>query len=137
MNAKFEHDQFEKDAENDDKKTGPVEVDSNGEIKLTGLLPGDYQLQEVQAPAGYIITIGTFEFNISGTGSLTPKSELPELITYVAETDTDLAGYQIENEPGVALPSTGGSGTRLFTIFGSTLILGAGMMLVKRRRRLV
>ena len=40
----------------------------------------------------------------------------------------------ITNNPGVALPSTGGPGTRLFTILGSILILGAGVLLWRRRR---
>lgn len=43
-------------------------------------------------------------------------------------------GQQIINTPedGVELPSTGGPGTRLFSILGSILILGAGMLLLKR-----
>jgi LPXTG-motif cell wall-anchored protein len=47
-------------------------------------------------------------------------------------------GQQIINTPveGYELPSTGGPGTRLFTILGSILILGAGV-LVWRRRRLI
>ena len=35
---------------------------------------------------------------------------------------------------GYELPSTGGPGTRLFTILGSILILGAGVLLWRRRR---
>ena len=36
--------------------------------------------------------------------------------------------------PGYELPSTGGPGTRLFTILGSILILGAGVLLWRRRK---
>ena len=39
----------------------------------------------------------------------------------------------VTNNAGYELPSTGGPGTRLFTIFGSTLILGAGVLLWRRR----
>ena len=39
-----------------------------------------------------------------------------------------------ENERGYELPSTGGPGTRLFTILGSIMILGAGVLLWRRRR---
>ena len=39
----------------------------------------------------------------------------------------------VTNNPGYELPSTGGPGTRLFTIFGSTLILGAGVFLWRTR----
>ena len=37
-------------------------------------------------------------------------------------------------EGGYELPSTGGPGTRIFTILGSVLILGAGVLLWGRRR---
>ncbi|MBQ1302760.1 MAG: LPXTG cell wall anchor domain-containing protein, partial [Firmicutes bacterium] len=40
----------------------------------------------------------------------------------------------ITNTPGAELPSTGGPGTHLFTIFGSILILGAGILLWRRRK---
>ena len=39
----------------------------------------------------------------------------------------------VTNNAGYELPSTGGPGTRLFTIFGGTLILGAGVLLWRRR----
>ena len=42
--------------------------------------------------------------------------------------------YIINKQPGAALPNTGGPGTRLFTILGSILILGAGVLLWRRRR---
>ena len=41
--------------------------------------------------------------------------------------------FKVENEPGAALPSTGGSGTTPITILGSILILGAGALLWRRR----
>ena len=44
------------------------------------------------------------------------------------------ASFTIPNTPGVALPSTGGPGTRLFTILGSILAAGAGLLLWRRRR---
>ena len=38
------------------------------------------------------------------------------------------------NQCGMELPATGGPGTRIFTILGSILILGAGVLLWRRRR---
>ena len=40
----------------------------------------------------------------------------------------------VMNSAGVELPSTGGPGTRLFTILGSILVMFAGVLLVRRRR---
>ena len=135
--TKFEHPRFEVEVANGNKRTGPFEVGSNGEIILTGLLPGSYLLQEVQAPAGYIITMGAFEFSISSDGSLSPTGDPSELITYIPAANTDPAGYQIENEPGTPLPMTGGAGTALFTMIGGILSATAGaiLTLTSYRRR--
>lgn len=57
---------------------------------------------------------------MTGTGSdATPTGEL----------DAD-----IENKQGAELPSTGGIGTTIFYILGAILVLGAGIVLVTRRR---
>ena len=76
---------------------------------------------------------------------------------YVEETNSQLTGYLApsytntsaptgataaydggtiinKQEGGYELPSTGGPGTRLFTILGSILIAGAGVLLWRRRR---
>ena len=42
--------------------------------------------------------------------------------------------YKFENKKGAELPSTGGVGTTMFYIIGSILVLGAGILLVTRRR---
>ena len=77
---------------------------------------------------------------------------------YVEETNSQLAGYLApsytntsaptgataaydggtiinKQEGGYELPSTGGPGTRLFTILGSILIAGAGLLLVLKRKK--
>ena len=40
----------------------------------------------------------------------------------------------VGNEPGASLPSTGGPGSRIFTMLGTILALGAGLMLVQRKK---
>lgn len=42
--------------------------------------------------------------------------------------------FELENTKGVELPSTGGIGTTLFYVIGAILVLGAGVLLVTRRR---
>ena len=51
-----------------------------------------------------------------------------------ANSNTETIYYRITNNPGAKLPSTGGPGTRFFTISGTLLILGAGVLLWRRRR---
>ena len=41
---------------------------------------------------------------------------------------------EIENKEGTALPSTGGIGTTIFYVLGAILVVGAGVVLVTRRR---
>lgn len=43
------------------------------------------------------------------------------------------AAFTVGNTPGAALPHTGGAGTKLFTLLGSILIAGAGLLLWKRQ----
>ena len=40
---------------------------------------------------------------------------------------------RVWNNPGVALPSTGGPGTKSFSFLGTVLVAGAGFLLWKRR----
>jgi len=42
--------------------------------------------------------------------------------------------FDVVNQSGSVLPSTGGIGTTIFYIIGAVLVLGAGILLVTRRR---
>ena len=41
---------------------------------------------------------------------------------------------RIGNTKGVELPSTGGIGTTIFYVVGAILVIGAGVVLITRRR---
>ena len=47
---------------------------------------------------------------------------------------TAAAEITVENEAGSILPSTGGIGTTIFYAIGAILVIGAGIVLVSRRR---
>ena len=51
-----------------------------------------------------------------------------------SEDNANLASVNIVNKSGSILPSTGGIGTTIFYIVGAILVLGAGVILVTRRR---
>ena len=71
---------------------------------------------------------GTITMAEEDTGQQDPKS-------YEDRTADDAYTYtfRIINNPGVTLPLTGGSGTRLFSLLGGLLVLLAGAALLRRR----
>ena len=82
----------------------------------------DYQELE-----GYIIKIaGTV------TANYTMLNEKPNQGDTVVGTDP--TSGKIKNTQGIELPSTGGIGTTIFYVLGTILVLGAGILLVTRRR---
>ena len=40
----------------------------------------------------------------------------------------------VENQAGTLLPSTGGMGTTIFYVLGAVLVVGAGVLLVTKKR---
>lgn len=73
-----------------------------------------YTLHESKAPAG-------------GYNLLTEDTE-------VNVNEDNTLDFDVENNKGSVLPSTGGIGTTIFYILGSLLVLGAGIILVTKRR---
>ena len=45
-----------------------------------------------------------------------------------------LLAFEVENNQGTILPSTGGIGTTIFYVLGAILVIGAGVVLITRRR---
>ena len=101
-------------------------VDANGNVtwsktQTTGSIPYTYYVPVLKS---YTVTVdgndSTYTMTLDGpkVSSVTP-----------AESSTDIA-----NTKGVELPSTGGIGTTIFYIIGAILVIGAGVVLVTRRR---
>ena len=84
-----------------------------GNIVIKGVDLDTYTLVETEAPDGY-----------------NKLAEGRELTVTAGETLT----VEIANNTGAELPSTGGIGTRIFYIAGGILLVGAGILLVVRRR---
>ena len=137
-----------------------IMTDSDGYMEINGLDAGTYYLKEITAPAGFIKDQTIHEIVISATYKTESHTEdgytydLQVLDTYTITIDGNssstytmtLDGSDIKtssisasnallnNTKGVELPSTGGMGTTLFYIIGAVLVLGAGILLVTRRR---
>jgi len=111
--------------------------DEDGKIELGALACGPYYLEETSAPAGYILLPEPVTITVSSTGvtymqSDNSMSQSGNGISHEAATDPYT--LTVTNNAGYELPSTGGPGTRLFTILGTALIAGAGLLLWMTRK---
>ena len=98
-------------------------TDETGRINLQGLDSGVYYLFEEKAPDVYNKLTSDITINIDADGKI--KQNQQEI--------TD--GYiPVRNNSGGIMPTTGGIGTTIFYIVGSVLLVGAGVLLVVRKR---
>ena len=97
-------------------------VTGTGIITVDGLDLGKYHFEEVEAPEGYSINpeIKDVEVEEANTNKMTTYS--PAATTM---TDTKL----------IALPSTGGMGTTLFTIAGCVIMISAAGLFFATRKK--
>lgn len=102
----------------------------NGILTFEDLLPGDYKITEGTPLPGYLDFSEEVPFTLSVDGKLT-GFENTELVKLNEEDGTFI--FTIINQKGVELPSTGGPGTRLFTILGAVMICLAGVLLWRRQ----
>lgn len=106
--------------------------ETTGELTFEGLTPGGwYMLEETGMPAGYIKKEGPYYIYINEDGS----GVLDTTVTYELISPNNGNEYTVENEPGAALPSTGGPGTNMIYLLGIMLTGLAGAVLVMRKRR--
>lgn len=93
--------------------------DAEGKVPaFTGLPDGTYYLEETQVPSG---------FNAAADTEVTIAAH-----NYTAANLKQEA--TVINNQGSVLPSTGGIGTTIFYVLGAVLVIGAGVLLVTRRR---
>lgn len=107
-----------------DNKAQATEVTTNdsGAASFGGLKNGTYYLLETAAPAGYNMLEKPVTITINGANA----------------TEIDLSSLThtegVANSSGAVLPSTGGIGTTIFYIVGGLLVVGAGVLLIAKRR---
>ena len=122
-----------------DKKTG-----ADGKATFLDLTSGYYEVKETVTPPGYILTgDGKIYIHVADGAVAFKKKDQDgnwvmdpgrDKLRLSLATENAVALANVGNTPGTALPNAGGPGVRLFTIFGSIMILGAGILLWRSRR---
>lgn len=134
-------------------ESAELSTDENGKLYIVGLAK-DVKLTvtEFKAPDGYNKLTETVEltpqvleesiYETSGErhydkdGNLVSESVTEGTTVTVTKnlSDLDAGALEIENNQGSLLPSTGGIGTTIFYIVGAVLVIGAGVILVAKKR---
>ena len=107
-----------------DEPGDPIVV-TNGKVRVVGFDNGTYFLEETKAPDGYNKLTARQKFIIS-------DANLDSVFN--GEIYSSGSGVHVVNKTGSMLPETGGIGTLLFTVFGSTAALSTGVLLVTKKR---
>ena len=115
---------------------GIVTTDSNGYADL-GTLAGTYYLKEIATNKGYVMLAAPVRIDVGKervTASCAQEGVIFSTPDWIEKGEDGIWVVKVNNSSGFKLPSTGGRGTRLFSILGSILTIGAGMLLWRRRR---
>ncbi|MGN0631800.1 MAG: isopeptide-forming domain-containing fimbrial protein [Ruminococcus sp.] len=109
--------------------TAMTSADTTGKFNIAGLDAGTYVLKETKTPDGYnscadtTIKIGATHVENSGLTSAD--------LTLSSDSTMENA---VINKSGSSLPSTGGIGTTIFYVAGGALAVGAGVLLITKKR---
>ncbi len=107
-----------------------ITTPEDGKFSVSGLDADTYYLEETKAPAGYNKLKDPVEFKIEASVDNTTNAGTIT-VTY-GENSTGT--IKVENKTGAELPSTGGIGTTIFYVLGALLVVGAGVVLVVKKR---
>ena len=127
--------------------TNQITTPDSGVIVVKGVKTGNYEIKEVTAPAGYnkltdpvtVEAVKTSSTSTHTTVYLDKDGNVVDENSKVIEVKVDIntiaaTAVVVVNKAGTELPSTGGMGTTIFYVLGAVLVVGAGVLLVTKKR---
>lgn len=134
-------------ADSDDTQVKDLELATDGSLTLTGLKADTYYLVEtataendgfnLAAPITVVLTQNAdSKADLDGDTTTATMGGTDLTVTISENQDqVSLAGFEVLNQKGFQLPTTGGAGTWMFTIGGIVLIAAAGGVFFALRRK--
>lgn len=131
-----------------DNLVNTITTPADGLIIVKGVKSGPYSITETAAPAGYnkltadvtVTATKTGETTTSTTTYLDADGNIVNTQTeggstvLVSSDELSTASVVVVNKTGAEMPSTGGIGTTVFYVVGGTLVVGAAIFLLTKRR---
>lgn len=127
--------------------TNQITTPDSGVIVVKGVKSGSYEIKEVTAPAGYNkltapVTVEAVKTSTTATHTtvyLDKDGNVVDVSAKEIEVKVDIetiaaTAVVVVNKAGTELPSTGGVGTTVFYVLGAVLVVGAGVLLVTKKR---
>ena len=127
--------------------TNKITTPDSGVIVVKGVKSGSYVIKEDTAPAGYNKLTAPVTVEAVKTGKTTTQTtvyldkdgnkvdESAKVTEVKVDIDTIAAtAVVVVNKAGTQLPSTGGMGTTIFYVLGAVLVVGAGVLLITKKR---
>lgn len=125
--------------------TEKIVTDTSGQITIQGLDSNLYAIKEIKAPAGYNMLTKSVMMAIGSVFSEKDGTVFTEEDVKRADNDTSDHSFNkldpanpitvpIANASGIQMPNTGGIGTTIFYAVGGILVLGAGVLLILKKR---
>ena len=128
--------------------TNRITTPDSGVIVVKGVKSGSYQITEFKAPDGYNkltdpVTVEAVKTGKISTNTTVYLDENGKIVDTKTNKTIDVnvnidniaaSSLVVVNKAGTELPSTGGVGTTIFYVLGAVLVVGAGVLLVTKKR---
>lgn len=117
-----------------------TDTENMSKFVFKGIDAGMYRLEEIEAPQGFnkiadvIFTITADHEDESNDPKLISLNATSNSATFGASADTGIIDTTVINKEGTSLPTTGSIGTKIFYGTGATIALGAGVLLIAKKR---